>query len=181
MQLARLRLFAAALATAATVALGACAEAPTPSQPTAATPAGLLGLGDDDPNLLECPVNTTQSTTGVVGPLGGLLTLGGYTVRIPEGAVPAPTLFSLTVPSGRYMKVDVTAVGLEHYVFGAPVSVTVDYSRCPVGRTEGRSLSVWHVAPITNAPLENMGGVDDPASRRITFETGHLSGYVIAY
>lgn len=178
MQPIRLRLLAAVLAA---FALGACADAPTPSQPTAATPAGLLALGDDDPNLLECPVNTTQSTTGIIGPLGGVLTLGGYTVQIPEGAVPTATAFSLTVPAGRYMKVDVTAVGAEHYVFGAPVSVTVDYSRCPAGRTEGRSLSVWYVAPITDAPLENMGGVDDPAKRRITFETGHLSGYVIAY
>lgn len=174
MQPTRLRLFAATLATAATLALGACADGPTLTRPSAL-------LGSDDPNLLECPVNTTESTTGVIGPLGGVLSLGRYAVQVPEGAVPEPTLFSLTVPSGRYMKVDVTAVGVEHYVFGAPVSVTVDYSRCPAGRTDGRSLSVWYVAPITNAPLENMGGVDDPTNRRITFKTGHLSGYVIAY
>jgi hypothetical protein len=174
MQLTRLRLFAATLATAATVALGACADGPTVSRPT-------LLLGSGDPNLLECPVNTTESTTGVIGPLGGAITLGNHKVEIPGGAVSEPTLFSLTVPQGRYMKVDVSAVGVEHYVFGAPISVTMDYARCPAGRTAGRTLEVWYVAPVTNAPLENKGGVNDPANRRITFQTGHLSGYVIAY
>lgn len=172
--------FRLALGAMAVAAFGACADAPTVSRSaTPSAPAALLG--SNAPNLLECPVNTTQSTTGVIGPLGGVLSLGNHAVQIPAGAVPTPTLFSLTVPSGRYMKVDVTAVGVEHYVFGAPVSVTVDYSRCPAGRTERRSLTVWYVAPATNAPLEHMGGVDDPAKRRITFETGHLSGYVIAY
>ena len=32
----------------------------------------------------------------------------------------------------------------------------------------------------TKALLEPMGGVDDPVRRRITFQTGHLSGYAIA-
>lgn len=181
MQPSRLR-FRLLAAVTALVTLGACTDAPTTaSQPAAAAPAGLLGLGDD-PRFLSCPTKTTQTTTGIVGPLGGLLTLdGGATVSIPEGAVPVPTLFSLTVPAGKYAKVDVTAVGVEHYVFGAPVSVTIDYSRCPAGQTGGRPLTVLYVAPITNLPLENMGGTDDPANRRITFSTDHLSGYVIAY
>jgi hypothetical protein len=79
------------------------------------------------------------------------------------------------------MKVDVTAAGVEHFLFDAPVSVTVDYARCPAGRTAGRDLSVWYVAPITNTPLQNMGGTNDPAARKITFTTDHLSSYVIAY
>lgn len=172
MLLDRLRPLTAALALAALAA--GCADAPT------ATPASAL-LSSSGPNLLECPTNRAQSTLGVVGPLGGLLSLGEFDVRIPAGAVPVPTLFSLSVPSSRLMKVDVTAVGLDHYAFGAPVTVTVDYGRCPEGRTAGRALSVWYVAPITNAPLQNMGGTNDAAARRITFSTDHLSSYVIAY
>jgi hypothetical protein len=113
--------------------------------------------------------------------LGGLLSAGDFAVNIPAGAVPTLTAFVMTVPAGRYMKVDVTAVGVEHYLFKAPVSVTMDYSRCPTDATEGKSLSVWWVAPLTNFPLQNMGGTDDPAARHITFSTDHLSGYVIAY
>ena len=172
MQLSRLRLLIASVAAAALAA--GCTDGPS-------APSSSALLSDDRPNLLECPVNTTTSTTGIVGPLGGVLSLGNYVVNIPAGAVPVPTAFVLTVPEGRFMKVDVTAVGVEHYLFDAPVSVTVDYSRCSDGRVAGRDLSVWYVAPLTNAPLENMGGTDDRANRRITFSTGHLSGYVIAY
>lgn len=180
MQLSRLRLLAAALAVAV---LGACSDAPTapkPAQP-AAPPAASPLLWFSGPTYLQCPNYTPQSTTGVIGPLGGLLSLGNYVVSIPEGAVDAPTLFQLTIPASRYMKVDVTAVGFDHFLFQTPISVTVDYSRCPVSATEGKPLEVWYVSPLLNIPLDNMGGVDDPANRRITFTTGHLSGYVIAY
>ena len=167
----RFRHLAAVLAT---LVLGACADAP--SAPSAVSPL----LGNGGPNFLECPVNTAQASIDVVGPLGGLLSLGRNAVSIPSGAVPVPTAFALTVPASRFMKVDVTAVGLEHYLFGAPVTVTIDYSRCPEGRTAGRALSVWYVAPILNTPLQNMGGTNDPVARTITFTTDHFSGYAIA-
>lgn len=165
---------------AALVLAAGCSDAPTTARPADAQPGAILS-GDTRPNLLECPTNTTVSTTGLVGPLGGVLALGTNAVRFPSGAVPAPTLFALTVPASRFMKVDVTAVGLEHFLFDAPVTVTIDYSRCAEARTAGRRLSVWHVTPLTHQPLENMGGVDDPAARTITFTTDHFSSYVIAY
>lgn len=163
----------------AALALAAgCTDAPTTVRP--AEPAAIL-FGEARPNMLECPTNTTLATTGLVGTLGGLLSLGQNAVSFPSGAVSTPTLFALTVPASRYMKVDVSAVGLGHFLFDAPVTVTIDYSRCPVSRTEGRRLSVWYVTPLTHQPLENMGGVDDPVARRITFTTDHFSSYVIAY
>ena len=181
MKLSRIRLFVAAFATA--VLATGCSDAPTAApaapapEPTA--PAPLLWWGG--PTLVSCPVYTSQSTTGVIGPLGGLLSLGDFVVDFPAGAVTTPTLFQLTVPASRYMKVDVTAVGLDQFLFDAPISVTIDYSRCPADRTTGKDLEVWYVSPLLNIPLQNMGGVNDPAARRITFTTDHLSGYVIAY
>jgi hypothetical protein len=176
----RLRLLAAALAV---FTLGACADAPTAATPASTpeptAPAPLFWF--NGPTLVQCPVYTSQSTTGIIGPLGGLLSLGENVVSFPAGAVTTPTLFQVTVPASRYMKVDVTAVGLDHFVFDTPISVTVDYSRCPADRTTGKALEVWYVSPLLNIPLQNMGGTDDPASRRITFSTDHLSGYVIAY
>ena len=187
MKLSRIRLLVAAVATA--VFATGCSDAPTtpPAQPPAApdAPSSLLGLNIGlnlgGPTLVQCPVYTTQSTTGIIGPLGGLLSLGDFVVEFPAGAVTTPTLFQVTVPASRYMKVDVTAVGLDQFLFDAPISVTMDYSRCPVDRTAGKDLEVWYVSPLLNIPLQNMGGVDDPTNRKITFTTDHLSGYVIAY
>ena len=177
-----LRLAAASLA----LALAACSDGPTapPAQPVAApeSPSSLLGLNLlGGPTYLQCPNYTTTSATGVIGPLGGVLSLGEYVVNIPEGALLSTTLFQITVPASRYMKVDVSAVGVDHFLFQKPISVTVDYSRCPASATEGKDLEVWYVSPLLNFPLDNMGGVNDPANRRITFSTDHLSGYVIAY
>ena len=186
MQLSRLRLLAVAIAS---VALGACADAPTTPQRTAqppaapAAPSSLLGLsfGFGGPTYVQCPSYTSESTTGVIGPLGGVLALGNQVVNIPEGALLSTQLFQLTVPASRYMKVDVTAVGLDHFLFQKPISVTIDYSRCADAATAGKDLEVWYVSPLLNIPLDNMGGENDPTNRRITFSTDHLSGYVIAY
>ena len=186
MQLSRLRLLAAALAS---VALGACSDAPTTPKPaakpaaTSAAPSSLLGLnlGFGGPTYVQCPAYTSQSTTGLIGPLGGVLALGNQVVNIPEGALLSTQLFQLTVPASSYMKVDVTAVGLDHFLFQKPISVTIDYSRCADTATAGKDLEVWYVSPLLNMPLDNMGGVNDPTNRRITFSTDHLSGYVIAY
>jgi hypothetical protein len=170
-----LRVLCATLAAAAL--LGSCAEAPTAPP---ATRSDLLGISLGGPHYISCPTYTSQSTSGVIGPLGGVLTLGGQVVNIPAGAVTDLTTFVLTVPASQYMKIDVTAVGIDHLVFGTPISVTIDYSRCSTTVTAGKSLEVWYVSSLLNLPLQNMGGTDDPVARNITFSTGHLSGYIIA-
>ena len=176
----RLRRFAAAVATA--VLATGCADAPTAPKSVATTPASAAPLWwSNRPTYLACPVETTERSLGVIGSLGGLLSLGGNAVSFPQGAVPEPTAFVITVPRGDLMEVDVNAVGIWHYVFQTPVTVTIDYSRCPAAATEGKSLSVWWVSPLTKLPLQNMGGTNDPVNRRITFTTDHFSGYVIAY
>jgi hypothetical protein len=101
-------------------------------------------------------------------------------VALPFGAVSLPTLITLRVPASSYVEIDVTANDLLSFRFRRPVSITIDYSRCPLEATAGSALTVWHIDPQTKARLEPMGGVDDPVRRRITFETGHLSGYAIA-
>src|SRR5687768_13069500 len=47
--------------------------------------------------LLPCPGTTTTSASAVIGPEGGALTLGGFRVDFPAGAVDAARTFVLTV------------------------------------------------------------------------------------
>lgn len=177
MSIHRLRTFCAGLVAVALLA--SCAD--TPATAPSASRGELLGFRPNTaPSYISCPATATQTTTGLIGPLGGVLSLGGTVVNIPADAVPTLTTFVMTIPASRYMKVDVTAVNVEHYVFRKPISVTIDYARCPASETDGKSLAVWYVAPILDLPLENMGGVNDAAARTITFTTPHLSGYVIA-
>jgi hypothetical protein len=134
----------------------------------------------DAPSLVECPTNETTTTSGLVGLLGGTVQLGTTGISIPSGAIAAPTLFQVTVPSSRFMEIDVSAVGFQSFLFERPVTITIDYSRCERSDIDQQTLHVWHIDPVTKELLEDMGGTDDKVARRITFTTGHLSGYAVA-
>lgn len=157
-------------------ALSACAES--------ATGTGTRGLlSDSTSQFLACPsALPAVSATGTIGALGGVLTAGPLRLEVPAGAVTLPTLFELVVPPSPYMEVQLHAVGVERFVFEQPVTVTLDYSRCPSATgPAGAPLKVVHVAPLTRAVLEDMGGEVNPGTRTIRFSTGHFSSYVVAY
>lgn len=185
-----LRLVVLAFAAAAL----ACGEPATSTSPagrpgnpgsgatTGAGP-GNGATGDDtasSEHLLACPVDTTLTASSVLGPLGGVLSLGGTSVAIPAGALLGTTTVELTIPRSAFMEVDLTVNGGQSIVFQLPVLVTIDYSRC--GRTPQTTqrLTVWHIDEQTKAKLDDMGGLDNKLLQTITFTTGHFSGYAVA-
>lgn len=134
------------------------------------------------PQLLLCATTQTQQVTGVIGLLGGVLSLGATQVAIPAGAVLQPTLFEIDIPASQYMEVDIHAVGLSTFIFQQPVNITIDYSRCnPSAVPAGAQLEGAYIDTQTYAVLQQMGGINDTIARSITFPTGHLSGYAVAY
>jgi hypothetical protein len=136
------------------------------------------GLSLGAPNLIECPANGSSSTTEVVGPLGGLVSVGGTSISIPAGALLSPVSLTVTVPESNLMEIDISVSGTEHFLFELPVVVTLSYARC--NRNNLGALSVWYIDSETKEPLENMGGINNPLLKTITFVTPHLSGYAIA-
>jgi hypothetical protein len=152
----------------------ACDRATAPdSAPAPARPHALLGM-----RLLGCPSATSDSASAVVGPEGGALSLGGFRVDFPAGAVDSARTFVLAVPASDVLEIEVHAEGRDHYAFATPVTVTLDASRCgilPPG------LQVWHIDGRSRALLEPMGGVVDLLSRTVRFRTSHFSGYSIAW
>lgn len=138
-------------------------------------------LGGSGTSLLQCdPPVAAGTTTGVIGPLGGLLSIGGTRVLIPANAVLAPTAFRLTVPASRLVEISVRAGDAEHFLFEQPVLVTIDYGRCADAVPLSSPLSVWHIDETSKSLLENMSAVDLRLLHTITFYTGHLSGYAVA-
>lgn len=130
--------------------------------------------------LVECPSDVTYSTSETVLALGGSVALRGHEVRLPTGAVIGPTTIGLSEPASQYMLIDLSANGQEHFQFQSPITITISYARCTRSNIDKAPLSVWLVDPSTGALLQNMGGVDDKSSLRITFQTDHFSGYAIA-
>lgn len=150
-------------------------------EPRATAPEDTINTStSSSPTLIECPTNKTDITTGLVGLLGGALSLDGSGISIQAGALTAPTLFQMTVPASRYMEIDISAVGFQTFLFQDSVSVTIDYSRCNRSDLDQQVLHVWHIDPFSKALLEDMGGTDDKTTHRITFKTNHLSGYAVA-
>lgn len=164
-------------------ALSACSNAPESSTQHSLTAPSADATDVSSLTPLVCPVDTTQqSSVGLIGLLGGRLTLGANQLRIPLGAVLSLTGFQITLPAGNTVEADVSAVGLTSFLFQSPVSITIDYSRCPPGAIpDGANLQVVYIDSETKQILAAMGGVNDPRLRTITFQTGHLSGYEVAY
>jgi hypothetical protein len=194
------RRLAAVLAAAAVVAGCAgpdTAIAPrTATRPSADLVTGLLADGLL-PGVLSCAVPsgmTTRSDTETIGSAGGRLVVGRTSVTIPAGAVSSPQTFTLTVPASREVGIEIRAAGYDHFVFDAPVTVTIDFARCGdlgqgslgsllgglLGGSSGASLHGWFVDSETGAPLEDMGGTTNPATRTHTFRTDHFSNYLLA-
>ena len=166
----------AAFALAFAGSLAACAD----QEEGALDIAPSLATSTTDVDLVECPTNTTYSTSGTVLPLGGSVSLRGHSVALPLGAVLLPATIGITEPAGQYMRIDLSANGQDHWQFQVPLSVTISYARCSRANIDKGPLSVWLIDEESGELLVNMGGVDDKLARTITFETDHFSGYAIA-
>lgn len=185
MRHSRWSLLRGALSAGLIATAAACADG-TPTGPSAAAPSpATLSVAANrpahTPPLLVCPGGRPQRASAVIGAGGGTLALGGHLMVVPEGAVPQPTEFTMTLPPSRYVEVDITAAGAEHYTFARPVSVVIDYSRCRGPLLPSSDLSVWYIEGQNKELVQDMGGVDDRLSRRVQFWTDHLSSYAIAY
>ena len=165
------------LTSLAVAALTACGEPTAPPSPATQSSA-LLQLG---PKLVSCPSQELRVASATIGIGGGEIAVGGTKITIPGGAVLAPTLFTVITPPSKYVEVQITALGAEHFLFEGDVSITLDYSRCTRSDIDAAPLSVWYIEGVTDTPLRPMGGVDDKAARTVTFTTDHLSSYAIAY
>jgi hypothetical protein len=170
------------LVLAAVLALAAAASCTSDqvAAPRPTDPLMLLGLRGTSSALITCRAGKAGTATGLIGPLGGVLAAGNTRVAIPAGAVLSFTTFTLTVPSSRYVEIEVKPTGGEHFVFELPVTVTLDYRRCRRSNLDKGLLTAWNIDPVTKRLLAPMVSVDDKLARTVTFSTVHFSGYAVA-
>jgi hypothetical protein len=180
-RLNRFRL-ALALAIASLAGAGCASDNPTSTVGANGAPSAWGGRHDsgDHAGLLECGSSRTESATGVIDALGGVLSVGGTSVVIPANAVLSPTSFTLTVPASPYVEIEVTAGEADHFVFDKPVLVSIDYGRCGHGSLFEPSHEAWNIDPVTKALLEKMPSVDVKLTHTVVFSTIHFSGYALA-
>ena len=164
------------IAVVAALAGVGCSEPASPNSPNSAAPR-LATTGST--SLVPCETQDAVATRATIDAAGGNIAVGGATISIPPGAVLGPTEFSVTIPATNARRVDIAATGFEHFIFEQPITVSLDYMRCSPGRIEAAPLAVWYVDDAGTL-LERMPTLDDRSRKRVTFLTGHLSGYAIA-
>lgn len=133
------------------------------------------------PHLLVCPVGTSYSDRRTIGPKGGSVGARGSRIYIPAGAVAQETDFELVVPAGQYMAVEIHAVGRESFTFAEPATIVINYARCPNDAVPTGGLAGAWINSATGQVLQVMGGRADRQGNKLSFSTGHLSGYAVAY
>ena len=164
---------------AVAAALTACSE-PTTAPSSDESPPSLSGTEIGAPSLLQCQRTFFDITWGILGPLGGLLSLDGHSIVVPPLALDRLAFITLRTPSTRFVEIEARVNGQDHFDFGQPITVTLDYSRCRPWQLGPEPVTVWQIDPDTKAFIQDMGGVDDRVNKRITFTTDHFSGYAVA-
>ena len=165
------------MAVLAVLGIAACEHAGDPSAPERLLSTAVEG---DVQEPLACPTDIALSAQAAIGPSGGTLSAGGHQVVIPAGALTETLTFTLTAPAGTPLLIEATAEGLGHVLFKKPVTVVVDYGRCPADEVKAGALSAWYVEGTPPRLLKRMSGAQEPAASTYRFYTDHFSGYVIA-
>ncbi len=149
--------------------LGVRSQAPTP-------PGALIGDLPLPTGLLTCQPLPYDSTTQTIGPEGGTIQIGAYSLVIPAGALAAPTTITAVVASGPVNAVRFQPEGLQ---FEETAYLTMSYANCDLLG----SIAPKQIAYTTDALgiLEYLLSADDVFAHQVTGELHHFSEYAIAW
>lgn len=130
--------------------------------------------------FLVCPTQEERSVTGTIGIGGGSLHLDGHRFTLPPLAVLQPTTFTMTAPASEFVELVIHAEGRSSFQFLLPAEIAISYDRCTRDNFDPDDLHVWYINRLLGVLLENMGGEADEDARSVIFNSGHLSGFIIA-
>jgi hypothetical protein len=170
-----IRLVALALCA---VLLASCGEQSPTAVSQAPTPNGSL-IGDllRPTGLLQCSNLPAATTTQTVGSAGGSISVGPHVLRIPAGALAAPTSITATVVTGRGVNaVHFEPAGLR---FQSSAYLTMSYANCSLLGT----LLPKRIAYTSSLLqiLEYLLSVDNLFSKKVTGQVKHFSDYAVAW
>lgn len=138
-------------------------------------------------SLLRRLVQVVDATIAVlIGHDGGVLSLLGHLLTVPQGAVTESTIFSMTVLQQGYIEVELTATPksllstlffwrtAEPVQFNVPVELSLSYARA-TNVTDPSRLKIMRVMP--DGRHEILASTVDPVKQTVTAELDHFSRY----
>jgi hypothetical protein len=175
-----------ALGLVAALTLGAgCTSSESPVGPSAAAPAQapemlLGGLGStvgkvlSITDLLTCRSLPYASTTRTVGPNGGVVAVGQYSLVIPAGALKSNVQIRAEQVSGKVNSVRFSPEGLK---FASPATLTMGYQNCSLVLLPKRIVYTNELLRV----LEVLRTLDLFGPKAVTAPIDHFSRYAVAY
>ena len=158
--------------------IASCSDrAPTAPTAAPAADASLIGSLLRPTGLLQCSDLPPASSTQTIGPAGGSITVGPHVLRIPPGALAAPTSITATIATGQGVNgIRFQPEGLR---FATPAYLTMSYANCNLLG----SLLPKRIAYTSDLLqiLEYLLSVDNLLSKKVTGQVNHFSIYVIAW
>jgi hypothetical protein len=138
-------------------------------------------------SLLGWLIRVIEATLAkLLGSEGGLLSLLGHVLNVPEGAVSQPTLFSMTAIQSGHIEVELTATpqsllrrllfwrSVPEVHFNVPVELSLSYARA-TNVTDPSRLRIMRINP--DGRHEILPSVVDPVTKTVTAELDHFSRY----
>ena len=183
MKTARFKL--SALLLGATLIFASCGEqGPTaPPAPTVAPNANLLGdVGDllgsslQKLGLLKCTPMPAAWASKVIGPMGGTITVGPHSFRVPANALGRNVTITAFSPSDKVNRIHFEPTGLK---FDKPASLTMSYANCNILGI----LLPKHIAYVDGNLniLYYLLSVDNLLAKKVTGQVDHFSEYAAAW
>lgn len=126
--------------------------------------------------LLTCSPLPSDSTSQMIGPDGGTLSVGPHTLTVPAGALTAPTLITAVLDGDSVNAVRFSPEGL---VFLQPSSLTMSYANCGLLGTFIPKRIVYTTDDFQI--LEILPSLDDVLTKTVTGQVSHFSQYAIAW
>ncbi len=166
----------AALAAAVFVALSCSDSAPTGvSAPPHPDPL-LFGWISPSLTLVKCTPMPYDSVTQTVGPEGGTINVGGYSLFIPDSALDSAVTITAVAPSDTVNVVRFEPQGLH---FNQKASLTMSYANCGIVGW----LLPQHIAYTDDSLniIDFIPSVTDALSQTVTGDVKHFSEYALAW
>ena len=175
------RFVALGLVVALTMGAG-CTSSESPVGPSAASTAeapelllgGLVGNVLSITDLLTCSSLPYATTTRTVGPNGGVVAVGQYTLVIPAGALSSNVQIRAEQMSGKVNSVRFSPEGLK---FATPATLTMGYQNCALVLLPKRIVYTSELLKV----LEILRSQDLLGPKTVTAPIDHFSRYAVAY
>jgi hypothetical protein len=128
--------------------------------------------------LLFCSSLPAASTTQIIGPAGGTLSVGPHTLVIPAGALSQAIAITAEAPTDSVRSVRLLPEGLT-FAAGKPARLTLSYAGCSLLGT----LVPKRIAYTTDLLelLQLLPSIDDLLRRQVSAPLKHFSRYAVSW